>query len=54
LEAEELVLVEPSLLEGKSWLVSVVLPLAFRRTLSKGTPRTQVQRTDGKPGRWTV
>jgi Uma2 family endonuclease len=49
----ELVLVKPSLFEGKEWLVSEVLTLAFRRTLSKGVPRTQVRRTDGKPGLWT-
>jgi len=54
LEGEELILVKPTLLEGKESLVSTVLPLAFRRTVSKGTPRTQVQRTDGKAGRWTV
>jgi Uma2 family endonuclease len=54
LEGEELVLVKPTLIEGKEWLVSEVLPLAFRRTVSKGTPRTQVRRTDGKPGRWAV
>ncbi len=54
LEGEELVLVKPTLLEGKEWLVSAVLPLAFRRTVTKGAPRTQVRRTDGKRGRWTV
>jgi Uma2 family endonuclease len=54
LEGEELVLVKPSPLEGKEWLVSAVLPPAFRRTASRGTPRTQVRRTDGKPGLWTV
>jgi Uma2 family endonuclease len=54
LEGEELVLVKPSILEGKEWLLSTVLPLAFRRSVSKGKPRTQVRRTDGKPGRWTV
>jgi Uma2 family endonuclease len=54
LEGEELVLVKPSLLDGKEWLVSTVLPLAFRRIMSKGTPRTQVRRADGKPGLWTV
>jgi Uma2 family endonuclease len=54
LEGEELVLVKPTLLEGKEYLVSAVLPLAFRRGVSKGRPRTQVQRTDDKPGRWTV
>ena len=54
LEGEELVLAQPALLEGKEWLVSEVLPLAFRRTVTKGRPRTQVRRTDGKPGRWAV
>ncbi len=54
LEASELVLAQPSLLEGKERLVSAVLPLAFRRTTSKGTPRTQVRRTDGERGVWTV
>jgi Uma2 family endonuclease len=54
LEGEELVLVGPSLVDGKEWLVSAVLPLAFRRTVSKGIARTQVRRTDDKPGLWTV
>jgi hypothetical protein len=54
LEGEELVLVKPLPLEGRPWLVSAVLPLAFPRTTIKGKPRTQVRRTDGKPGRWTV
>jgi Uma2 family endonuclease len=54
LEGEELMLVKPTLLGATEWLVSAVLPLAFRCTVSKGTPRTQVRRTDGKPGRWTV
>jgi Uma2 family endonuclease len=54
LEGEELVLVKPESLEGKEWLVSAVLPLAFRRTVRKGVALTQVRRTDGKPGLWTV
>jgi Uma2 family endonuclease len=54
LEGEEMVLVKPTLLEGKEWLVSAVLPLAFRRTVRKGVALTQVRRTDGKPGLWTV
>ena len=53
-DGHELVLVSPSEREGKEWLVSEVLPLAFRQTRSKGVPRTQVRRTDGKPGLWTV
>jgi Uma2 family endonuclease len=54
LEGDELVLVKPSSLEGKEWMVSEVLPLAFRHTARKGTPRTQVRRIDRKPGLWTV
>jgi Uma2 family endonuclease len=54
LEGEELMLVKPTPLEGKDWLLSEVLPLAFRRTMSKGVPRTKVRRTDGNPGFWTV
>jgi Uma2 family endonuclease len=54
LEEGELVLVKPSSLEGKEWLVSAVLPLAFRRSSSKGVALTQVRRTDGQPGQWTV
>jgi Uma2 family endonuclease len=54
LEGEELVLVKPAPLGGKEWLVSAVLPLAFRRTARKGVAFTQVRRTDGKPGLWAV
>jgi Uma2 family endonuclease len=53
-DGHELVLVKPTEQEGKEWLVSDVLPLAFRPTRSKGAPRTQVRRTDGKPGLWAV
>jgi Uma2 family endonuclease len=44
---EELVLVKPGSFGGKEWLVSAVLPLAFRRTVRKGVALTQVRRTDG-------
>jgi Uma2 family endonuclease len=54
LEGEELVLVKPSPLEGKDWLVSAVLPLAFRRRTRGGKPVTEVRRTDGRPGLWAV
>jgi Uma2 family endonuclease len=54
LEGQELVLVPPTLLEGKRWLVSAVLPLAFRRTTQGGKPATEVRRTDGTPGLWAV
>jgi Uma2 family endonuclease len=53
-DGQDLIEVRPTPLEGKDWLVSTVLPLAFRRTVQKGTPRTQVRRTDGQPGEWTV
>jgi len=53
-DGQDLVLVKPSLLEGKEWQVSEVIPLAFRRSVSKGVPSTQVRRTDGQPGSWTV
>jgi hypothetical protein len=54
LAGQELVLVPASLLEGKRWLVSTVLPLAFRRKVQAGKPVTELRRTDGKPGVWTV
>jgi Uma2 family endonuclease len=54
LQGGELVLVPASALEGKRWLVSAVVPLAFRRTTQAGKPATEVKRTDGKPGSWTV
>jgi Uma2 family endonuclease len=54
LEGQELVLIPPSLLEGKRWMVSAVLPLAFRRTVQGGKPMTEVRRTDGEPGLWCV
>jgi Uma2 family endonuclease len=54
LERGELVLVRPSSFEGKEWLVSEVLPLAFRRAARRGAPLTQVRRTDGKSGVWIV
>jgi Uma2 family endonuclease len=53
-DGQDLIEVKPSPLEGKDWLVSAVLPLAFRRTVQKGTPRTRVRRTDGQAGEWTV
>jgi hypothetical protein len=53
-DGQELVLVQPSAFEGKQWLVSEVLPLAFRRITSKGVARTIARRTDGEQGAWTV
>jgi hypothetical protein len=46
--------VEPSTFRGGKWLVSAVVPLAFRRKVLRGKPLTEVQRTDGAPGHWTV
>jgi Uma2 family endonuclease len=54
LEGGELVLAPAALLEGKRWLVSAVLPLAFRRRIQGGKPLTEIRRTDGKPGLWSV
>lgn len=51
---QELVLVEPAEFQGGKWLRSEMLPLAFRRRAFKSGPRTEVQRTDGQPGNWTV
>lgn len=53
-DGHELVLVPSTELEGKEWLVSEVLPVAFRPTRSQKVARTQVRRTDGKPGLWVV
>ena len=53
-DGQELVPVEPSVLDGERRLVSAVLPLAFRRVLVKGKPQSEIRRTDGVPGRWTV
>jgi Uma2 family endonuclease len=41
-------------LEGKKWLVSAVLPLAFRRVIFRRQPKTEVRRTDEVAGKWVV
>jgi Uma2 family endonuclease len=53
-DGHELVPVEPSVVSGKRCLASEVLPLAFRRVRVEGQARTEVRRTDGEAGRWTV
>lgn len=53
-DGKELVRVEPTDFQGKKWLVSNVVPLAFRRKVYRAGPKTEVQRTDGQPGNWTV
>jgi Uma2 family endonuclease len=43
--------VEP---DDKKWLASAAVPLAFRRAATGRQVRTEVRRTDGTPGRWTI
>jgi hypothetical protein len=50
----ELVQIKPSDFQGGKWLVSALVPLAFRRRVLRSGPLTEVQRTDGTPGCWTV
>jgi Uma2 family endonuclease len=51
---QELVQVKPSDLQGGKWLVSTIVPLAFRRKVLRSGPLTEVQRTDDVAGNWTV
>jgi Uma2 family endonuclease len=53
-DGRQLVSVDPSPMHGGKWLVSEVVPLAFRRKTPKAGPRTEVRRTDGKSGTWMV
>jgi Uma2 family endonuclease len=53
-DGQQLVPVGPSAYQGGKWLVSAVVSLAFRRRVVRRTPFTEVQRTDGIPGGWTV
>jgi Uma2 family endonuclease len=53
-DGQQLALLEPATIEGKEWLASAVVPLAFRRGGRRRTPRTEVRRTDKTPGHWTV
>lgn len=50
-DGTELIPVEP---DAKKWLISEVVPLAFRRTTAGKKPRTEVRRTDGPAGRWVI
>src|SRR5262249_13124810 len=43
-DGQDLILVKPTVVEGKEWLISEVLLLDFRRTITKGVPRTQLRR----------
>jgi Uma2 family endonuclease len=54
-DGQQFVPVAPSDFQGSGWLVSAVVPLAFRRkVLKRPGPLTEVRRTDGTPGKWTV
>ncbi len=46
-DGEKLVPVAPSAFQGGKWLVSEVVPFAFRRRGMRRRPRTEVCRTDG-------
>ena len=50
----EFVEVEATLMDGRLWLCSEVLPLAFRRLMVRRRPRIVIRRTDGHAGEWTV
>ena len=53
-DGQQLALVAPVTIEGKEWLASAVVPLAFRRGGRRQNPRTEVRRTDETAGQWTV
>jgi len=54
-DGHDLTPVEPEDRHGKKWLVSAVVPLAFRRSAPRGqAPKTHVERTDGTAGSWVV
>ena len=50
----ELAPIKASTFRGKKWLVSAVIPFAFRSITTKTGARIEITRTDGKPGNWTV
>jgi Uma2 family endonuclease len=53
-DGQQLALVPLSTFRRKPWLVSAVVPLAYRRIDSPNGPRLGIRRTDGKRGTWTV
>jgi Uma2 family endonuclease len=54
-DGTDLAPIDPSDFQGKKWLRSATVPLAFRRTTPKGQgPRTEVRRTDDTPGQWVI
>jgi Uma2 family endonuclease len=46
--------VEPTRFKGKEWLISEVLPLAFRLITLRGEPMTEIRRTDAVSDKWIV
>jgi len=52
-EGHKLVQTKPSDFQGGKWLVSAIVPLAFRRRVLRNGPVTEVQRMDA-PGNWTI
>jgi Uma2 family endonuclease len=53
-DGQQLALVAPVTIEGKEWLASAVVLLAFRRSGRRRNPRTELRRTDETAGHWTV
>ncbi len=53
-DGKQLAQVGPTNFQGGKWLLSEVVPLAFRQKTTKAGPRTQLRRTDGKPGNWVI
>lgn len=53
-DGKKLVEVKPSLWQAEEWLVSEVVPLAFRRAGSKKNPKVEIRRTDNLSGHWAV
>jgi len=51
---QELKPVKAAEFAGGKWLLSLVVPLAFRRRSQPGGARTEVRRSDGVPGAWIV
>lgn len=53
-DGQDLIEVKPALVDDEEWIVSEVLPLAFRRVMVKGNARTAVRRTDDQPSSWVI
>jgi hypothetical protein len=53
-DGQDLVLTDAADFQGSKWLVSKVIPIAFRRRMVKKAARTELCRTDSKPGSWTI